>query len=363
MPEDDETNMSYHALNLHMDVTIVGAGPTGLSAALYLSSEGVSVTVIDRMSDGTYDRYHGICGMGISDKAFRRLKYIEPCHVRNTIEFGELRFPGDVTVRLPVKGYVIDRVAFLHDLRDRCIEKGCRFVHGTVTDVIREEQGFSVKVRGMENIRCTHVIGCDGAHSVVRKRLFGWRPMEMIPTTECIVEGEPEPTFRMDLGERYQGVYAWTFPAGEHVSIGAKKGLVDTDGCIEHGSRMIPIGPDGPIEDDGAYLCGDAAAMPNPVCAGGLMAGMWAGQVCARNIISGRKGGYQRWWDRSILSSHRFMDFHHTIMEWKDEDFMDASKPFRGCRNIYLSGIKALILKPKYAHEYFGCLQTFRHSW
>ena len=355
--------MSYSALAPYMHVTIVGAGPTGLSAALYLSSEGIDVTVIDRMSERAYDRYHEICGAGISEKAFRKLKYIEPEHVRNPIEYGELRFPGDITVRMSVKGYVLDRVRFLHSLKEKCESKGCRFMHGTVTDVVREGDGFRILVRGMDDILCDRIIGCDGAHSIVRKRLFGWRPKEFIPTTECIVEGTPEPTFRMDLGEQYLGVYAWTFPAGDDVSIGAKKGLVDKSQCISFGSRMIPIGPDGPIEKDNAYLCGDAAAMPNPVCAGGLMAGMLAGQECAKCIISGKVGRYQRWWDRSILSSYRFMDFHHKIMEWKDEDFMDAAEPFRNCRNIYLWGIKAILSKPKYVREYFGCLQTFRHSW
>ena len=295
--------MSYSALAPYMHVTIVGAGPTGLSAALYLSSEGIDVTVIDRMSERTYDRYHEICGAGISEKAFRQLKYIEPEHVRNPIEYGELRFPGDITVRMSVKGYVLDRVRFLHSLKEKCESKGCRFMHGTVTDVVREGDGFRILVRGMDDILCDRIIGCDGAHSIVRKRLFGWRPKEFIPTTECIVEGTPEPTFRMDLGEQYLGVYAWTFPAGDDVSIGAK--------CI----------------------------------------------------ISGKVGRYQRWWDRSILSSYRFMDFHHKIMEWKDEDFMDAAEPFRNCRNIYLWGIKAILTKPKYVREYFGCLQTFRHSW
>ena len=342
---------------------IVGAGPTGLSAALYLSSEGMRVTVIDRMSDVAYDRYHEICGAGISKKAFRRLKYIEPTDVRNVIEFGELTFPGDITVRLPVKGYVLDRVAFLHRLKDRCSKEGCVFIHGAVRDIVKDGTGFSITLGNGDVMGCTHLIGCDGAHSIVRKRLFGWRPAEMIPTTECIVEGDPEPVFHMDLGERWRGAYSWRFPAGDDVSIGALKGLVSTEDAKSYGSRMIPFGGGGHIEDGNAFLCGDAAAMPNPVCAGGLMVGLWSAQVCARTILSGRHGSYQRWWDRNILSSHRFMDFHRTILSWKDSDFEDAAEPFRKGGNFYLSGMKALITRPRYAREYIGCLQTFRHSW
>ena len=196
-----------------MHVAIVGAGPTGLSAALYLSSKGINVTVIERMSESVYDRYHEICGAGISARAFRKLKYIEPEHIRNHIRYGELRFPGDVTVRLNVKGYVLDRTTFLRSLKKRCESKGTVFVHGTVTDIIYDEIGIRVSLRNEADIRCDRVIGCDGAHSIVRKKLFGWKPKEFIPTTECIVKGIPEPTFRMELGEKYQGAYAWTFPA------------------------------------------------------------------------------------------------------------------------------------------------------
>lgn len=348
---------------MHKHVAIVGAGPSGLAGALLLSKHGVSVTVIDRMSEQAYDRYHRICGAGISEKAFKRLDGIDAWHIINNIECGELLFPGNIEVRMKVRGYVLNRVAFLHELCTRCESYGCRFIRGTVTDVSRDGDGFTVSLRGGERISCTHLMGCDGAHSIVRKRMFGWRPANMFPTTECIVPGEPEPVFRMELGERWMGAYSWTFPAGDDVSIGAMKGLVSKNGAKSHGSRMIPFGCRGPIEDRNVFLCGDAAAMPNPVCAGGLMIGMLSAQTCARYIISDKRGRYQRWWDRNILSSNRFMDFHETILGWKDSDFQDAAEPFKGCRNIYLTGIKALVTKPKYAREYIGCIQTFRHAW
>lgn len=345
------------------DILIIGAGPSGLSAALYLSSNGMDVTVADRMSTETYDRYHSICGAGISERAFSRLEMIEPCHIRNRVERGELVFPGGVKVTLPVKGYVLDRPAFLKELKGRCMDNGCRFVHGTAVSVVREGEGFRTHLRDGTELSSHRIIGCDGAHSVVRRYLFGWRPREMIPTTECIVRGDPEPVFRMEMGERYNGMYRWEFPAGDDVSIGSVKDAIDTLDAVHTGSRMIPIGAEGPIEMNRAYLCGDSAGMPNPVCAGGLMAGMLAGQECARSILSGKSGGYQRWWDRSILSSKRFMMFHDTIAGWKDEDFIKASRPFRDCGNIYLTGIKALLTQPRYAREYIGCIQTFRHSW
>ena len=66
-------------------VLIVGSGPAGLSAALYLSENGMDVTVIDRLSDKGYPIYHSVCGAGISESAFGELEYIGPEHVRNRI--------------------------------------------------------------------------------------------------------------------------------------------------------------------------------------------------------------------------------------------------------------------------------------
>jgi hypothetical protein len=93
------------------------------------------------------------------------------------------------------------------------------------------------------------------------------------------------------------------------------------------------------------------------------MAAMVSGQNAAKEIVSGRKGSYQRWWDGSILSSPRFMGFKRTLDGWTDDDMMKASRPFRNGRNPYVWGVIAGILHPKYIPMYIGCLKTFKHTW
>ena len=344
------------------DAVIVGSGPAGLSAALYLSSHGMEVTVIERLSDSRYPVYHSICGMGISDKAFGMLELIEPTDVRNRIGHTTFVFPGGTVVTLKTSGYVLDRVAFLLHLRERCVSRGCTFVNGRVSSVERTESGFRVNAT-TGAYDCRYVIGCDGAHSVVRRELFGSKPA-MIAAQEFIVDIPAEDdAFRITLGERYKGLYEWSFPSGDRMNVGSGVGIINPDNAISKGARNIPYGGAPRISDGNAYICGDAAGMANPVSGGGLMAAMVSGQNAAREIVTGKRGSYQRWWDRSILSSPRFMGFKRTLEGWTDEDLIKSSKPFRNGRNPHLWGVIAGILHPKYIPMYIGCLKTIKHTW
>ena len=340
---------------------VVGSGPAGLSAALYLSANGMDVTVIDRLSDTGFSRYHSVCGAGISSKAFGELDLIEPDCVRNRIRYTELVFPGEHKVRVRVRGYVLDRVGFLKNLKERCESQGCTFVNAEVVSVERDGDGFVTHTRSGDY--CSrYIIGCDGAHSVVRRDLFGSRP-KMMPVEEFVVGGEPDNMFRIFLAERYQGLYEWSFPCGGNRNVGSGCGMIRPDNVLSKGARHIPFGGVPRISEGNAYICGDAAGMANPVSGGGLRAAMVSGQNAAKEILGGRKGSYQRWWDGSILSSPRFMALREKLNGWTDEDFISASKLYHENWNPYLCGAIAGILHPKYIPFYIGGLRTFKETW
>ena len=341
-------------------VIIAGAGPSGLSAALYLSENGIDTIVVERLS-ASYPKYHSVCGAGISEAAFRELEYIVPDRVRNRIDRTEMVFPEDIVITMKVEGYVLDRVAFLQGLKDRCVANGVRFVTAEIRGVERSENGFIIHTSSSD-LESEYLIGCDGAHSVVRRDIFGSCP-EMIPVEEFIVDVEPEPVFRIILGERYHGLYAWSFPAGDKSSIGSGPGILSPESYAQKGSRHIPIGGVPRISDDNAFICGDAAGMANPVSFGGLRAALVSGQNAAKEIVNGTEGSYQRWWGRSILSSPRFMGFRRTLISWKDGDLVRSARMLRNGRNIYLWGVLSGIMHPKYIPMYIGCLKTFKHTW
>lgn len=349
--------------SMEADVAIIGSGPAGLSAAIALASNGVKATVFDRLSEAGYERYHTVCGAGISRRTFRELRYLRESDILNTIPEALIRFPGGTDVCIRIGGAVIDRPSFLRRTRELCASLGCAFVRGRVASVRRSNDGFEVSLSDGTVGTFTHVIGCDGAFSVVRRCLFGSEPSYMVPAREFITSEKVPDRFELELSERYRGAYRWVFPSGDRCNTGSLPGASEPGEWIQSGGRIIPCGSVPVIEDDDAYLCGDAAGMANPVCFGGLSAALLSGQECAHAIVSGKKGAYGRWWRRCILSSRRFSELHDALASMSDEELARMAAPVGRFRSLWLSGICASLRHPKYIPMYIGCLITFRYGW
>ncbi|MCW0211772.1 MAG: FAD-dependent monooxygenase [Pseudonocardia sp.] len=170
------------------DVLVVGAGPTGLTAAVTLARWGVRVRVVDAAAGPSA----GSRGKGLQP---RTLEVLDGLGVTS----------GLVTLgrfRMPMRRYVSaeDRtgtVADLHPgaeptpdspyarplllpqwrteqvLRERLAELGVEVAWGSrVTDLAQDADGVSVTFEGGDTATASFVIGCDGGGSTVR-RLVG----------------------------------------------------------------------------------------------------------------------------------------------------------------------------------------------
>ena len=339
------------------DVLIVGGGLSGLSTARNLRGSGLRVVVLERMSDAVYRRYHTICGEAVSDRMFRRAG-MEPTAVVRRVEAIALRH-GDEEVTIPVQGSIVDRNDLLTHMASECDAERLR---GTVTGVVRIDGGYIVHST-VGDIQCRVLVGADGAHSVVRRDVFGSEPEEMIPIVNNIVCGESDGKLRFIVSDRYRGAYRWEFPQKDGMmTIGYPKGTDDLLEYDSRGGRHMPIGRLPCVAKDDCYLVGDAASLANPFCFGGIGAALVSGRKCAEAIISGDPGSYDRWVSKDGMFDRHFMDAHRRFSEYGDGDIQRLMRPLVRKYSTF-RGFLAILRNPSEANVYMCCWLGFRHGW
>jgi 2-polyprenyl-6-methoxyphenol hydroxylase-like FAD-dependent oxidoreductase len=165
-------------------VLIVGAGPTGLAAALALARARIPVRLIERTAEpGRHTRAIGIQARTL--ELFEQHRIVEPflafghrAHAANLYSNGQRRARLDfdplltrypyllfldqtVTERIIAEGLAASGVE---------IERGCELLEFT-----QGSAGVSAEVRcangRIESIRAAYLIAADGAHSTVRHKL------------------------------------------------------------------------------------------------------------------------------------------------------------------------------------------------
>lgn len=196
------------------DVTVVGAGPVGLLLACELARGGVRVILIDRLREpSTVPKANGLVGRIVP--VMRRRGYLRLMRGDHPRQLSRFQF-GPLPVRLgalrgrlhvlPVPQQRLEAVLIRH-----AEELGVDIRRGVeVTNVSQDENGVLV-FSGAATVQSRYAVGCDGAHSIIRKRLgidFEGETSNRIttiariamrPEDASVVNGE----LRLQAGERF----------------------------------------------------------------------------------------------------------------------------------------------------------------
>ena len=153
------------------DIIILGGGLAGLTAAIHLLQNDLSVMLIEK---NTYPK-HKVCGEYVSNEVLPYLSQlgIDPIDqgAKNITDF---QFTGlndaSLQIKLPLGGFGISRHALDLLLFKKAIELGLVFENNTVTDVTFGINDFEVAVKD-KSFRAPYVFGAYGKRSTLDSTL------------------------------------------------------------------------------------------------------------------------------------------------------------------------------------------------
>ncbi|WP_236540679.1 FAD-dependent monooxygenase [Spiractinospora alimapuensis] len=200
------------------EALVVGAGPTGLTAACALRLQGVSVRVIDANeapSRSSRANFMHARGAEVLDRLGALGDLAESAISALTITVhvaGEpvsvVRF-GDVGLRTSRPALLAPQSRVEESLRERLADLGTEVEWGTRLEALHQEpDGVDASVSGGSRIRAQWVVGADGAHSTTRK-LIG-EPFPGTPVADTWLLAD----VHLDWPLEPNGSYGWLHADG-----------------------------------------------------------------------------------------------------------------------------------------------------
>jgi menaquinone-9 beta-reductase len=312
---------------MEREVIVVGAGPTGSTAATILAQSGRDVLLLDRQ---TFPRDKS-CGDGIPASAIEilyRLGLREkilaagfyPVHRLSLYSpNGHHLSTNLITGPSGSYSYIIPRFHFDNLIQQHAVDCGAEFQQAQVTEpIVENEQVVGVRARvdgAIRELRSRVVIAADGVTSVIVRALSGkqhqdhHRAVALRAYIEDLEEMPHEVEFFL-----YRDIlpgYAWIFPIGEgraNIGLGMrldqfrrrKQSLEEMlRAFLEMPTIKKRLKQGGKIRDlltwqlnfgsqeklqhtfNGAILAGDAAGFINPLTGGGIHNGLISARLAA----------------------------------------------------------------------------------
>ncbi len=302
------------------DVVIVGAGPSGSTAAKNLAENGKKVLIIDKQK---FPRDKP-CGGAIPTRVMKQFPYVE--EFIDSISYGSYTHSSSLKYTLkfvrekPFLATVI-RKDFDDGLVKLAVNAGATFLNSkAVKDVTTQKDKVVLLLDDNEKIEAKIVLGCDGMRSIVAEKTNLCKKMDDI----CISVVQEQPMSTQQLQKYFtdkkivhlfiktQGIagYGWIFPKKKHINIGMgqfesavdsskprpnlkesykkyikllkEKKMLPKDFPIENvKGGTLPVFPLKKTYSDRVLICGDAAGFINSITGEGIYYAMASGEMAA----------------------------------------------------------------------------------
>ena len=294
------------------DGIVVGGGPGGATAAYFLAEAGRRVLLLEK---ATPPRYKA-CGGGLSAHFLAR---VFPFAFDNVIETHidhVVWARHGHQVRVPIARHAL-RTVMRADFDAHLLAHTRATVRtGTVVRRVAESEAHvMVETAAGERLTAAHVIGADGANSLVAREAGLRRGKVMAGALEVEIPVDMAAhaslahTLVFDFGDVRQG-YAWVFPKAQVLSVGIM-GLRPKPGELQAGLRRLAaahgLALDGveihghpipvylrrePLQTRRVLLVGDAAGLADPLSGEGIRLAITSGQLAAQALLAERPATY-----------------------------------------------------------------------
>lgn len=311
---------------MNYDVVVVGAGPSGATAAKVLAEQGIRVLLLDK------ERFprEKPCGGGLPARVLKRFPYlkehglIDSYSYHACIHSSSLRHKIEVKKNEPVFAMVL-RGSFDAGLVNLAIQKGAVFLGGkAVVRIDTNADQAQVLLDDGTTIHSSYIIAADGMWSSLAKQLGEPHTNQNIGM--CVVEEYPVAQETMDqffgddrcvhIHGNILGIagYGWVFPKKAHVNIGLcefrhtlsslqeKKNLKSLYAQylrLLKEKNFIPpslqstnlkggVFPTHPLNQtytQRILLIGDAAGLTNPLTGEGIYYAIISGEIAAKVLV------------------------------------------------------------------------------
>ncbi|MFH0714640.1 MAG: geranylgeranyl reductase family protein [Candidatus Diapherotrites archaeon] len=318
------------------EVTIVGAGPAGLSTAKRLAERGVQVTVLEE------DKEVGLpahcSGLISKTGAFLNKLPIEGT-ILNEIQGAKLIAPNRESIvldRFETVAYAIDRSLLDKHLAKEAEKAGAEIKCNSRLIDVRGESVFLQHDSRGEMAKSKIVVGADGVNSKVRE-LMGIRlPKEkFVNTYQTMAKGRFNRHFvELYFGDFAKGSFAWIIPHSKETALmglgtllpGNAKESFDSwikkfefDVHLGKGNAfLIPCGePFKSLVKENKLLVGDAAFHTKATTGGGVVFGALAGNIAGDCIAEHLKKKKQlQEYDKGVQYLNKDLNLHWKIHKY-----------------------------------------------
>ena len=322
-----------------MKILIVGAGPTGLSAALNAGKEGNEVFVFEKDSKlGSK-----ICGEALAREALDFVS-MKPSKkfINREVQGFRMTFKGKFIREAKFKnsatapGYLIDKPMFLHLLKQETEKFGVKVYFNAQVEKVDPRSG-KIGLRTGEIVQGDLVICADGYGSVARKHLdYTSFDTALSAQIRCsLPEGlDPEYLHLDIIGEGY----TWTFVKKEscNVGVGLPANACSREFLSTHLSKQVerlgveplsrvvfaPVSMGGPLEnfENGKMVVsGEAAGCVMPLSGEGIRFGIYGGSIAHKPKS---RTQFMKKYGRNMERSRKMLRLVRNLNDQERTDFL-----------------------------------------